>query len=70
MEGKKRIDQLRARGHVLSIQVLNLNVPTAESLGRLNFSGVGRHSYACSAPTQGRHLWQAFVRLNIFQNAH
>lgn len=34
---QKRIDQLRAAGHVLSIQVLDLNVPMAESLGRLNF---------------------------------
>jgi predicted nucleic acid-binding protein len=32
-----RIEQLRGAGHVLGTQVLDLNVPMAEALGRLNF---------------------------------
>ncbi len=34
---KSRIEQLRAAGHVMSTQVLDLSAPMAESLGRLNF---------------------------------
>ena len=34
---RSRIEQLRTAGHLLATQVLDLNAPMAESLGRLNF---------------------------------